>query len=71
MAQAVIGVKLIIQYAFGEDSHGNPTVVKQSFSGVKRAGTDEQFKATGDALSLLINSNVKQVQKEELISLDV
>ena len=71
MAQIVIGAKLILEYAFGEDSHGNPKVVKQSFSSVKVSETDVKFMATGDALALLLNSSVKKVNKEELISLDV
>ena len=68
--QNIIKSSLVLQYHFGQDSHGNPAVKKQRFTSIKAESPDEQVKAVGDAFAALIATSSITVQKEETVDLE-
>ena len=69
-SQNIVKSSLILQYQFGEDSHGNPTLKKQRFTPIKTEASDENIKSVGDALATLIDTSSITVFKEETIDLE-
>ncbi|MGL5068626.1 MAG: DUF1659 domain-containing protein [Sarcina sp.] len=68
--QNIIKSSLVLQYHFGQDSHGNPAIKKQKFASIKAESADEQIKLVGDAFATLIATSSISVQKEETIDLE-
>ncbi|MGL4656594.1 MAG: DUF1659 domain-containing protein [Sarcina sp.] len=68
--QNIIKSSLVLQYQFGEDSHGNPALKKQKFTSIKAEASDANIKLVGDALSLLVDTSSIAVFKEETIDLE-
>ena len=69
-SQNIVKSSLILQYQFGEDSHGNPTLKKQRFTSIKTEASDENIKSVGDVLATLIDTSSITVFKEETIDLE-
>ncbi|MGL4452114.1 MAG: DUF1659 domain-containing protein [Sarcina sp.] len=67
--QNIVKSSLVLQYQFGEDSHGNPTLKKQKFTSIKAESADEKIKAVGDALAILVDTSSITIFKEETIDL--
>lgn len=68
--QNIVKSSLVLQYQFGVDSHGNPTLKKQRFTSIKAESPDAQIKLVGNALSVLVDTSSITIFKEETIDLE-
>ena len=65
-SQNIVKSSLILQYQFGEDSHGNPTLKKQRFTSIKTEASDENIKINTNNIT-----NYKPSEFAELLNVSV